>query len=87
MIGIYCRHNHRAPGGGLCAECLALLDYASARLERCPKGAAKTSCRRCEIHCYQPLQRQHIRAVMRHAGPRMLFLYPVDAIRHLISEL
>lgn len=28
-----------------------------------------------------------IREVMRYVGPRMLFIHPVSAIRHLISEL
>ena len=31
--------------------------------------------------------RNKIREVMRYAGPRMLLFYPIDAIRHLISEL
>ena len=87
MIAIYCRQHHGAGSGNLCPECAALLDYARARLDRCPKGNAKPSCRKCEIHCYSPANREKIRAVMRYTGPRMLFVHPVAAIRHLITEM
>lgn len=86
MIAIYC-HRHHSPGdGGLCPDCAALLEYARKRLDHCPKGNAKTSCRKCEIHCYRREERERIRGVMRYVGPRMLFIHPVSAVRHLISE-
>lgn len=97
MIGIYCRKHH---GGGkrkgvgrshderyICDECRSLLEYAMRRLEHCPKGNAKTSCRKCEIHCYSAANREKIRAVMRYVGPRMLFIHPWSALRHLFYEL
>lgn len=87
MIGIYCRKQHGAAKGTLCDDCAALLDYALARLSRCPHGEAKTSCRKCPTHCYRPDRREDIRRVMRYVGPRMLFIAPLAAIRHLISEL
>jgi hypothetical protein len=31
--------------------------------------------------------REKMRAVMRFAGPRMLFYHPIDAIKHLWREL
>lgn len=85
MIAMYCRAHHG--GGEMCAECRELLEYARKRLSLCPKGNAKTSCRKCLIHCYAPDKREQIRSVMRYAGPRMLFVHPVAAIRHIISEL
>lgn len=85
MIEIYCRRHHHV--GGLCSECESLLAYAYKRLEHCPKGERKTSCRKCDIHCYAPDKKEQIRQVMRYVGPRMIFIHPVAAIRHLISEL
>ena len=85
MIEIYCHRHHHAPR--LCSECESLLAYAYKRLEHCPKGERKTSCRKCDIHCYAPDKKEHIRQVMRYVGPRMIFIHPMAAIRHLISEL
>lgn len=85
MIAIYCRNHHGLPKGMLCDECSALLDYALARLDRCPKGNHKSSCRKCEIHCYSPARRETIRMVMRYSGPRMLLHYPMTALRHLLQ--
>lgn len=87
MIGIYCRRMHHGSGEALCPSCRELSDYACERLERCPKGDAKTSCRKCDIHCYAPSRRDSIREVMRTVGPGMIFSHPLAAIRHLISEL
>lgn len=86
MIRIYCRGNHGG-GGGLCADCQRLLDYASERIRLCPKGDGKRTCRVCEIHCYRPEMREGIRNVMRYAGPRMILHHPVAAIVHLIREM
>lgn len=87
MIAIYCRRHHTHGTRQLCPECSGLLDYALKRLDRCPKGNAKSSCRKCEIHCYAPAQRQLMREAMRYVGPRMIFIHPVAAIRHLYHEL
>ncbi len=84
MVRLYCRH--KEGNASLCAECRALLDYAAQRLNRCRFGAAKPTCRQCPIHCYRPDMRERIRAVMRWAGPRMLFFHPLDALRHLWRE-
>lgn len=83
MIRLYCR---RKEGNRvLCAECEELLAYARSRLERCPHGEAKTSCRKCAIHCYRKDMADRIRAVMRFSGPRMIWHHPVAAIRHLLD--
>ncbi len=81
MIGIYCRDHHgRRPS--LCAECQGLADYALGRLERCPFGDQKTVCVQCPVHCYKPAMRTTVKAVMRYAGPRMIFRHPLLAVRH-----
>ena len=87
MITLYCRKFHNTADNALCVECRDLLEYACHRLEHCPKGDSKSSCRKCDIHCYSPARRENIRAVMRYAGPRMIFVNPAAALRHLISEL
>ncbi|MBM3146486.1 MAG: nitrous oxide-stimulated promoter family protein [Actinobacteria bacterium] len=96
MVGMYCRDHHgvvqASPGavvdaqaGLLCGDCAALLDYARARLDRCPYGAAKPTCAACPTHCYKPALREQVRAVMRFSGPRMLTRHPVLATAHLID--
>lgn len=85
MIRLYCRE--REGNVELCASCQELLQYAHARLSRCPFGERKTTCRLCKVHCYRPVMRQRMQEVMRYAGPRMLLHHPVAAIRHLIDEM
>ena len=82
MIGLYCRHHHG--GKALCATCQALADYCNQRLDNCKLGEDKTTCKKCPVHCYKPDMRERIREVMRYSGPRMLFHYPLEAIRHLM---
>lgn len=84
MIEIFCRDRH-ANAGGLCPECAALSAYAERRLDNCPFGDDKPTCAKCPIHCYKPAAREQIRAVMRYAGPRMLFRRPVLAIFHMLE--
>lgn len=85
MIAIYCRHHHNPPEDNLCDSCRELLQYASARLDRCPHGNRKPSCRRCNIHCYSPARRKEIAAVMRFSGPRIFFVRPIGALRHMLG--
>ncbi|MEG1615636.1 MAG: nitrous oxide-stimulated promoter family protein [Bacteroidales bacterium] len=84
MMDIYCKSQHQK--GCDCPGCEELLEYALDRLDRCPFGDRKSSCKTCEIHCYKPEMRKRIREVMRYAGPRMIFSHPLIAIRHLIQE-
>ena len=81
MIQLYCRGKHRSESG-LCDECSELMNYASLRLERCVFGEGKPTCANCPVHCYQRARREQIKAVMRYAGPRMLWRHPVLALRH-----
>ena len=62
------------------------MEYVRERVDKCPQGDGKRSCRVCPIHCYRPDQREAIRRVMRYAGPRMMLHHPIMAIRHLLSE-
>ena len=86
MLDIYCREKHKTTGKKLCADCAGLWEYAKQRLAKCPFGAAKGACSKCEIHCYKPEMRKRIQDVMRYSGPRMLKKHPVIAARHLIKE-
>jgi hypothetical protein len=86
MVRLYCRAQHES-SGALCAECTGLLDYAHARLEKCPFGEDKTTCLKCPVHCYRADMREKVRAVMRYAGPRMLYQHPILAILHLLDGL
>lgn len=85
MVGLYCRAHHGS--SAICDECAQLLEYAERRLERCPFGDGKPTCRHCAIHCYAPSMREQITAVMRYAGPRMLLRHPILGLRHLAKEL
>lgn len=84
MIALYCRKKH-GTRGALCPDCQALADYARLRSDKCPFMQTKTFCSNCKVHCYRPDMREKIRAVMRFAGPRMLFVHPVAALRHLVE--
>ena len=85
MLRMYCQSHHAPDHTRLCAECLALHNYARRRLERCVFGDAKPTCANCTVHCYKATMREHIRQVMRWAGPRMLWRHPVLAVRHMLD--
>jgi hypothetical protein len=84
MVGCYCR-DHHAAGASLCPECRGLLDYAAVRLERCRFGVEKPVCAKCPVHCYERTRREQIKAVMRYAGPRMLWRHPILSLRHWLD--
>jgi hypothetical protein len=86
MVRIACRGRHGTQDE-LCGECEKLLDYALDRLAKCPFQPRKPTCAQCPIHCYRPGMRDRIQAVMRYAGPRMLFRHPLLAIAHLVDGL
>ncbi|HEY98495.1 MAG TPA: nitrous oxide-stimulated promoter family protein [Dehalococcoidia bacterium] len=85
MISLYCRHHHH--DRKLCNECVELTNYALERLRKCPFGEGKTVCAKCPVHCYQPLMREKIRAVMRYAGPRMTLRHPFLTLFHFIDKM
>ena len=83
MIALYCRDHHKTAKP--CANCAALIEYAHMRSDKCPFMENKTFCSNCKVHCYKKDMREKIRQVMRFSGPRMIFHYPVMAIRHVIE--
>jgi hypothetical protein len=85
MVHLFCRDRHGRPHA-LCRECDTLARYADARLERCPFGSSKTTCRVCPVHCYRPAERAAMKVVMSQAGPKMLYRHPWLALRHLWVE-
>jgi hypothetical protein len=83
MVRIYCRGCHGCANP--CPECRQLLDYAALRLERCRFGPEKPTCANCPVHCYQRARRDQVKAVMRYAGPRMLWRHPLLSLRHWLD--
>jgi hypothetical protein len=81
MVGYYCEGQHHTKAA-LCPECRELLDYAAVRLERCRFGVEKPVCVKCPVHCYQRARREQVKAVMRYAGPHMLWRHPILSLRH-----
>ncbi len=87
MVELWCRGHHGTTRrSGLCEDCTPLAAYADARLERCVFGEEKPVCKECPVHCYRPVEKELMRQVMRWAGPRMLRVHPILAIRHLLDE-
>lgn len=84
MIGIYCKKKHKQ--NTLCNECSELLEYASNRIDYCPRKNEKTFCSTCHIHCYKKDKREAIRNVMKFSGPRMLFHRPILALKHVYDS-
>ncbi len=85
MVGMYCRGHSHGNGEALCADCAALFEYATRRLQRCVFGDAKPTCANCLVHCYTAEMREQVRTVMRWSGPRMLVRHPILAILHMID--
>lgn len=86
MIRHYCRIEHDSDSE-LCKECRKLLSYSNHRLANCPFQEGKTTCGKCQVHCYKPAMREKIRKVMRTIGPKMLLTNPIMALRHTIDGL
>jgi hypothetical protein len=84
MALLHCREVH-GTRDGLCADCQALMDYATRRLDRCVFGDDKPTCANCKVHCYNKENREAMRTMMRYAGPKMIYRHPVLAIRHVID--
>ena len=85
MIRIYCSALHQK--GMLCDDCGEVLLYANSRLNKCPFADKKPTCRKCPHHCYNPKMREKIREIMKYAGPKMIYLHPLIALKHVLLEL
>jgi predicted amidophosphoribosyltransferase len=84
MIEIFC-HGQHGTKEGLCPECRELMDYVEQCLEKCPFQENKPKCAKCPVHCYKPDMRERIRAVMKYAGPRMLYQHPLLSGAHYLA--
>lgn len=85
MVKLYCKGmKHGEP---LCTECQELLAYAHKKIDRCPFMETKTFCSSCKVHCYSAEKREEIRKVMRYAGPRLLTVHPILALKHMSNTL
>jgi len=85
MLRLYCRGHGHERSAPLCADCAALFEYATRRLERCIFGDSKPTCTNCLVHCYSAQAREQVRVVMRWAGPRMLLRHPILSVFHLLD--
>lgn len=86
MFSLYCKAQHK-PQDKFCRECNELLNYSLKRLQHCPYGENKPMCKDCTAHCYHPKKRELVKAVMRYAGPRMLYYHPVSSIKHYLEKI
>ncbi|OUM67350.1 hypothetical protein PIROE2DRAFT_5211, partial [Piromyces sp. E2] len=87
MIKIYCNDHHHTKKGEMCSDCQDLSEYMRWRLTLCPFGNYKSFCSNCPIHCYQKDYRKNIREVMRYSGPKITFVHPYLAIKHVIQTM
>jgi len=86
MVELYCRDHHDCQSPP-CAECRELIEYAIARVRQCPLQERRTTCGKCEIHCYKPVMKKQIKEVMRYAGPRMLKAHPLLTAKHILKGM
>ncbi len=87
MIEMYCHAHHGTEKGKLCNECSRVLDYAIERIDYCAFGIKKPACETCPIHCFKKDMREQMRNIMRYAGPRMTWKYPILAFMHIFDLL
>lgn len=90
MIAMNCKGQGHADrtrvahcGAAICAACAELDAYAMLRTQRCRSMEENVTCEECGNRCYAHEQRELIRQAMRYAGPRMIFVHPLAAIRHI----
>jgi hypothetical protein len=85
MFRIFCQQQH-GQAQGLCAGCQADLDYCRQRIDKCPYGESKPTCKNCVTHCYSASMQERVRTVMRYAGPKMLTRHPIATLLHLFWD-
>lgn len=86
MVKIYCDGFHRS-SNGLCSECQELAKYAIECVMRCRYGEDKPACGLCPTNCFREDSYTRIAAIMRYAGPRMLYKHPLLAFRHVLDAV
>jgi hypothetical protein len=87
MTEMYCSAHHADSHSALCEDCADFVDYIEVRLQKCPYGENKPTCANCPVHCYKPARREQGNAIMRYAGPRMLFRHPLLTLAHYLQGL
>lgn len=85
MIKYYCIKKHKKEE--TCKSCIDLIEYSYGKLKVCPFGEKKTSCLKCKIHCYPRAKREEIRMVMSYVGPRMIYLMPIQYVKHIFYKI
>lgn len=97
MVQMYCQKHHDQEesqkqanqfiegNSSLCPTCQKFLNYAMLRLDKCPFQDQKPTCAKCTVHCYKPDLREQAKQIMRFAGPRLLWKYPLLSILHLLD--
>ena len=85
MISIYCKAQHHT--NDLCENCKTILEYSYKKIDNCPLGNKKVTCKKCKIHCYSKEQKEEVRKIMKYSGPRMIIYHPIIAIKHLLKEI
>lgn len=83
MIALYCRKTTIRRKAACARSARPCMITPCSALNAAPFMETKTFCSACKVHCYKPEMREQIRTVMRWSGPRMLFVHPVLAIRHM----
>lgn len=63
-----------------------MIAYATNRLEHCPHGENKPTCKNCPIHCYKKEYREQMKQIMRFSGPRIMLYHPILALKHFMNR-
>lgn len=85
MARLYCTRFHQSEE--MCSECAEVLNYTLERHRKCPFGALKPVCSKCEIHCFQKDIASRVRTIMSYAGPRMTYRHPLLALYHVFERM
>ena len=86
MINLYCNKHHNTENK-LCEECFELYNYSISRIINCVHKKNKPVCSKCKVHCFNNEYRNKIRTVMRWSGPRMIYYYPLRALKYIYYKM
>lgn len=82
MIDLYYQKSNETPD----INHEEMKNYAKKRLEHCPHGENKPTCKNCTIHCYQTKYRNQMKKIMRFSGPRIMLYHPILALKHYLNR-
>lgn len=86
-FGAYCNANHETTDNKLCSKCTALLTTVMLKIQRCPYGAGKPICDKCETPCFGEVATNNFLEVMQAGQKKMRFKHPIMAIKHKIAGI